>query len=323
MQMLGKFAVVLALGAALGAGLVRAADDYPSRPVTIIVPYAPGGSTDILGRYDAEVLQRALKQTFVVENRAGAGGAIGIGAAAKAAPDGYTLLHAPTSFGLLPYLMNNVPYDPAKDFDPIVLVGQTEFALVVSPKSPAKSVKDVIDMAKAKPGDLTYASAGIGSSQQLFAEAFKSTANVDIRHIPYKGTAPALIGVLSGDVSLMFTDIGPAVPLIKDGKLKVLAVTSKERSKDLPDVPTVAETVPGYLAVGWQGLFAKAGTPKPIVEKLNQIMVADLKKPETEERFKKIGVVVRWTTPAEFRTWIDTESAKWGKVIKEAGITPQ
>jgi tripartite-type tricarboxylate transporter receptor subunit TctC len=317
-----KLAIGLALAGIAGVCTVRA-DEYPSRPVTIIVPYAPGGSTDILGRYDAEVLQRALKQTFVVENRAGAGGAIGIGAAAKAAPDGYTLLHAPTSYGLLPYLMNNVPYDPAKDFDPIVLVGQTEFALVVSPKSPVKSVKDVIDMAKAKPGELTYASAGIGSSQQLFAEAFKSMANVDIRQIPYKGTAPALIGVLSGDVSLMFTDIGPAVPLIKDGKLKVLAVTSKERSKDLPDVPAVAETLPGYQAVGWQGLFAKAGTPKPIIDKINQVMVADLKKPETEQRFKKIGVVVRWTTPAEFRTWIDTESAKWGKVIKAAGIQPQ
>jgi tripartite-type tricarboxylate transporter receptor subunit TctC len=311
-----------ALAALIGAGAVRA-EEYPSRPVTIIVPFAPGGSTDILGRYAAEVLQRELKQSFIVENRTGAGGVIGISAAAKAAPDGYTLLHAPTSFGLLPHLMKNVPYDPARDFEPIVLIGLTEFSLVVSPKLPVNSVADVIALAKSKPGQLTYASAGVGTTQQLFAELFKTMTGVDIRQIPYKGTAPALVDVMSGDVSLMFTDVGPAMPLIRDGKLKLLAVTALQRSKDLPNVPTVAETIPGYQALGWQGLLAKAGTPKAIIDKLNRPLVADLKKPETEARFKKIGVVVRWSTPAEFRTWIDTESAKWGKVIKSAGIEPQ
>jgi len=316
-----KYALGLALAAAVSSGAAWA-DEYPSRPVTIIVPFAPGGSTDILGRYAGEVLQRELKQSFVVENRTGAGGVIGISAAAKAAADGYTLLHAPTSFGLLPHLMKNVPYAPA-DFEPIVLIGLTEFSLVVSPKLPVKSVQDVIALAKAKPGQLTYASAGVGTTQQLFAELFKTMTNVDIRQIPYKGTAPALVDVMSGDVSLMFTDIGPAMSLITDGKLKLLAVTSLDRNKDLPDVPTIAETVPGYQAVGWQGLFAKAGTPKAIIDKLNAPLVVDLKKPETEARFKKIGVVVRWSTPAEFRNWIDTESAKWGKVIKAAGIEPQ
>ena len=319
----------IALGFAFGfavAGLASngvRADEYPSRPVTVIVPFAPGGSTDILGRYAAQVLQRDLKQTFIVENRTGAGGVIGIGAAAKALPDGYTLLHAPTAFGLLPYLMKSVSYDPAKDFEPIVLIGLTEFSLVVSPKLPVKSVADVIALAKQRPGSLTYASAGIGTTQQLFAELFKSMTGTDIRQIPYKGTAPGLVDVMSGDVSMMFTDIGPAMSLIKDGKLKMLGVTSLERNSDMPDVPTIAETVPGYQAVGWQGLFARAGTPKDIVDKLNALLVADLKKPETAERFKKIGVVVKWSTPAEFRDWVSSESGKWGKVIKAAGIEPQ
>ena len=259
------FGTRVALGFALAClafpGAARA-DDYPSRPVTIIVPFTPGGSTDVLGRYAAEVLQRDLKQSFIVENRTGAGGVIGISYVAKAAPDGYTLLHTPTAFGLLPYLMKTVGYDPATDFDPIVLIGLTEFSLVVSPKLPVNSVADVIALAKQKPGALTYASAGIGTTQQLFAELFKSMAGVDIRQIPYKGTAPGLVDVMSGDVSMMFTDIGPAMSLIQDGKLKMLAVTSLERSKDMPDVPTIAETVPGYQAVGWQGLLAKAGTPK-------------------------------------------------------------
>ena len=319
--------ILVALLACAFAGVLLerqvVADDYPNRPVTIVVPFTPGGSTDILGRYAAEVLQREMHQSFVVENRAGAGGVIGIGYVAKAEPDGYTLLHAPTAFGLLPYLMKSVAYDPAKDFDPIVLIGQTEFSLVVTPSLNVSSVGDLIALAKAKPGALTYASAGIGTTQQLFAELFKSMAGVDIRHIPYKGTAPGLVDVMGGSVSMMFTDIGPAISLIKDGKLKLLAVTALQRSKELPDTPTIAETVPGYEAVGWQGLLARAGTPKSVVERLNAALVPDLKRSETAERFKAFGVVARWSTPDEFRAFIAGESAKWGKVIKQAGIEPQ
>ncbi len=300
-----------------------AIDDYPSRPVTIVVPFTPGGSTDLLGRYDAEVLQRDLHQSFVVENRAGAGGVIGIGYVAKSAPDGYALLHAPTAFGLLPYLMKSVPYDPVADFAPIAPVGLTEFALVASPSLKVTSVRELIDLAKGKPGTLTYASAGIGTTQHLFAELFKSMANVDIRHIPYKGTAPGLVDVMSGNVSMMFTDIGPAISLVKDGKLRLLAVTSLTRNKDMPDVPAVAETMKGYEAIGWQGLLAKSGTPQGIVDAINKVMVADLKKPETADRFKAFGVVPRWSTPDEFRAFIKAESAKWGKVIQTAGIEPQ
>jgi tripartite-type tricarboxylate transporter receptor subunit TctC len=315
------------LFACLLLGLVRSgplgADDYPSRPVTVIVPFTPGASTDILGRYDADVLQRGLHQSFVVENRPGAGGMIGIGYVAKSAPDGYTLLHAPTVIALLPFLMKSVTYDPVADFDPVVLIGLTEFALVVSPSLEVKSVADLIALAKAKPGALTYASAGIGTPHQLFAELFKTTAGVDIRHIPYKGAAPALTDVASGNVSMAFVDLAPALPLIDGGKVKILAVTAGKRSKAMPDVPTVGETVPGYEANGWQGLFARAGTPKFIVNELNRILVDDLKRPETAARFKPLGIEARWDTPDEFRAFIAAESAKWGKVIHAAGIEPQ
>ncbi len=191
-----------------------AVDDYPTRPVTVVVPFTPGGSTDIMARYEAEVLQRALGQNFVIENKPGAGGSIGVGYAAKAAPDGYTLLHAPSIIILLPYVMKSVPYDLEKDFAPVMLTGLTQFALVVSPALPVSSVKELIALAKSKPGELTYASSGIGSPHQIFAEEFKTMTGTDIHHIPYKGAVPGLTDVASGNVSMAFVDIPPALPLI-------------------------------------------------------------------------------------------------------------
>jgi tripartite-type tricarboxylate transporter receptor subunit TctC len=300
-----------------------AADDYPNRPVTVVVPFTPGASTDILGRYDADVLQRALHQSFVVENRPGAGGEIGIAYAAKAVPDGYTLLHAPSVITLLPYLMKSTSYDLARDFDPVTLIGLTQFGLVVSPSLAVNSVQDLIALAKAKPDALTYASAGIGTPHQIFAELFKTMTGVSIRHIPYKGSVPGLTDVASGNVSMEFTDLTPALPLIQGGKLKILAVLSSKRNPDMPDVPSVAETVPGYDAKSWQGFFARAGTPKAIVDKLNAALVADLKRPETVARFRTIGIDAQSKTPEEFRAFITSESVKWGKVIRAAGIEPQ
>ncbi len=327
MRMLGKATALATTLACALVGLVSSraigADDYPSRPVTIVVPFTPGASNDILARHEAEVLQRALHGSFVVENRPGAGSAIGIGYVAKSAPDGYTLLHAPTSLVLLPYLMKSVSYEPVMDLDPIVLVGLIEFSLVVSPSLDVNSVADVIALAKAKPGALTYASPGVGTTHQLFAEMFKSMVHVDMRHIPYKGAAPALLDVASGNVSMMFADLAPALPLIQGGKLKILAVTARTRNKDMPNVPTIAETVPGYEASSWQGLLARAGTPKTIVEKINAALVADLKRPETAERFKAIGIEAQWDTPEEFRAFIAAASTKWGKVIHDAGMKPQ
>ena len=207
-----------------------AADDYPSRPVTVVVPFTPGGSTDIMARYEAEVLQRTLGQSFVVENKPGAGGEIGISYAAKAAPDGYTLLHAPSIIILLPYVMKSVSYDLAKDFAPVMLTGLTQFALVVSPTLPVNSVKDLIALAKSKPGELTYASSGIGSPHQIFAEEFKTMTGTDIHHIPYKGAVPGLTDIASGNVSMEFVDIPPALPLIQAGKLKVRRALGQGKS---------------------------------------------------------------------------------------------
>jgi tripartite-type tricarboxylate transporter receptor subunit TctC len=300
-----------------------AADDYPSRPVTIVVPFTPGGSTDIMARYEAEVLQRALGQNFIIENKPGAGGSIGISYAAKAAPDGYTLLHAPSIIILLPYLMKSISYDLAKDFAPVMLTGLTQFALVVTPALPANSVKDLIALAKSKPGELTYASAGIGSPHQIFAELFKSMTGTDIRHIPYKGTVPALTDIASGNVSMEFVDLPPALPLIQAGKLRALAALSAKGNSQLPGIPPLAETVPGYDASSWQGFFARAGTPQPIVDKLNAALAADFKRPETAERFKTLAIVAQWDTPAEFAGFITEQNAKWSKVIRAAGIEPQ
>ena len=320
-----KIAACAAVAACALIGLalsLAAADDYPSRPVTIVVPFTPGGSTDILGRYEADVLQRALPGSFIVENRSGAGGEIGIAYAAKAAPDGYTLLHAPSVIALLPYLKKHVSYDLAKDFDPVGLIGLTQFGLVVSPSLPVQSVAELIALAKEKPDALTYASAGIGTPHQIFAELFKTMTGVNIRHIPYKGSIPGLTDVASGNISMEFTDLAPAMPLIQAGKLKLVAMLANTRSPDMPDVPSVAETVPGYDAKSWQGLFARAGTPKSIVDRISAALRPDLQRAETAARFKAIGIVAQADTPEEFRAFIASESVKWGKVIHAAGIEP-
>ncbi len=302
---------------------VDAADDYPNRPVTIVVPFPPGASNDTLARYEADVLGRALHGSFVVENRTGASGEIGISFAAKANPDGYTLLHAPSAIAILPYVMKSVAYDLDRDFTPVTLVGLTKFCLVVAPNLPVNSAADLIALAKSKPGELTYASAGIATPHQIFAEQFKIMTGTDMRHIPYKGAVPGLTDVASGNVSLEFADLTPALPLIQAGKLKLIAMLSPERDPDYPDVPALAETVPGYAGQSWQGFFARAGTPQRIVDALNAALVADLKRPETAKRFDAFGIVAQWDTPDQFRAFIAAETDKWRKVIKAANIEPQ
>ena len=303
----------------MGLGAARA-DNYPSRPVTVVVPFTPGGSTDILARYEADVLQRQMHGTFVVENKPGAGGEIGIAYAARAVPDGYTLLHAPSVITLLPFLKKHITYDLAKDFDPITVVGLTQFGLVVNPALHINTVAELIARAKADPNALTFASAGIGTPHQIFGELFKTMTGVNIRHIPYKGSIPGLTDVASGVVSMEFTDLAPATPLIQAGKLKLIALLGGKRDPDMPNVPTVGETVPGYEAQSWQGLFARAGTPKPIIDDIARYLAADLKRPETVAKFKAIGIVAQSDTPAEFRAFITSESVKWGKVIRQSGI---
>jgi tripartite-type tricarboxylate transporter receptor subunit TctC len=323
MTVTGRHLAAAALTFALTATLfavASAADNYPDHPVTIVVPFPPGASNDLLARFEADILNRALHGTFVVENKPGAGGEIGISYAARADADGYTLLHAPSIITLLPFVKKEVSYNLQKDFAPVTLMGFTEFCLVVSPSLPVKSVADLIALAKAQPNALTYASVGNGSPHQIFAEQFKLATGVSVRHIPYKGSVQGLTDVASGNVSMEFVDVTPALPLIQAGKLKLLAVLSKIRDPDMPDIPALGEAVPGYEAQSWQGFFAHSGTPKDIIDRLNAALVAELKTPETAKRFKDLGIIAKWNTPEEFSAFITDQSAKWGKVIHDAGI---
>jgi tripartite-type tricarboxylate transporter receptor subunit TctC len=299
------------------------AQQYPSGPITIVVPFTPGGTTDILGRLAGEVLQNEFKQGVVVENRTGGGGVIGNASVARAAPDGQTLLLAPTAFSIVPFTTKNLPYDAARDFKTITLMGYTANVMVVSPTLPVNSVKEFIDYAKSGDRYVTYASPGLGTPTQLGAELFAHETGIKMQHVPYRGAMPAVTGLMSGEVTMMFIDLAPAMPLIESGKLKALGMLTLERHPSLPKLPTVAETVPGFYLMGWQGLFAPGRTPDAIVDKINAPLVKYLKTPEAADRLNRIGVDVKWTTPAEMRDWVDSQLKHWGNIAKAAGIVPQ
>ncbi len=296
---------------------------YPSGPITIVVPFTPGGTTDILGRLAGEVLQNEFKQSVVVENRTGGGGIIGNASVTRAAPDGQTLLLAPTAFSIVPFTTKNIPYDAARDFKTITLMGYTANVMVVSPTLPVNSVKEFIDYAKSGDKYVTYASPGLGTPTQLGAEVFAHDTGIKMQHVPYRGAMPAVTGLMSGEVTMMFIDLAPAMPLIEGGKLKALGMLTLERHPTLPNLPTVAETVPGFYLMGWQGLFAPGRTPDAIVDKINAPLVKYLKTPEAADRLNRIGVDVKWTTPAEMRDWVDSQLKHWGNIAKAAGIVPQ
>jgi tripartite-type tricarboxylate transporter receptor subunit TctC len=322
---MGPIHGLLAFAFLVAASWTNAASsqEYSTRPVTIVVPFAPGATTDTLGRIAAEVLQRELKTSFIVENRTGAGGVIGNTAVARSGADNPMLLFTPTAFAILPQVYKNLPYDSHRDFKPVTLMGYTGYVMVVSPSLDVKTVKDFITLAKSGTKHMTYASPGTGTPAQLAVEAFAAQAGIKLQHVPYRGTSPALIDVMSGEVTMMFADLGPAVPLIQAGQLKVLGVLTPERHPSLPGVPAVSETIPGFSVVGWQGLLAPAGTSDADVNKLNAALVAYLKTPEAAERLKQMGVDVKWTTPKEMEDWIVAQLAWWGKVAKDAGIEPQ
>jgi tripartite-type tricarboxylate transporter receptor subunit TctC len=314
----------------IGAALLLAsisgptfAQQYPSGPVTIVVPFAPGGTTDILGRLAGEALQTEFKQSVVIENRTGAGGIIGNTSVARAAPDGQTLLFAPTAFSIVPHTSKNVPYDPLRDFKPVSLVGYTHNVMVVAPSMPVNSVQEFIDHAKKSDRPLSYASPGLGTPTQLGAEVFARRTGIKLQHIPYRGAVPSVTALMAGEVSMMFIDLAPALPLIEAGKIKPLGMLTLERHRDLPNVPPVADTVPGFYLMGWQGLFAPGRTPDAIVEKINAPLVKHLKTPEVGERLRRIGVDVKWTTPGEMREWVESQLKHWGEFAKTAGIEPQ
>ena len=299
------------------------ADDYPNRPVRLIIPFPPGGSNDVVGRLVAQQLSTKLGQQAYVDNRAGAGGTIGTEACATAAPDGYTICVISIAHAVNPALYS-LKYDPIKSFTPISIFATGPNVLVVNPSSPIRSVKDLLALAKQKPGELNYASAGVGSFQHLGAELFKLQAQVNIVHVPYKGGGPAMQDVIAGHVKIMFSSLVQTTPFIKSGQLIALGTGGAKRSPVLPDVPTIAEAgVPGYVADNWWGLAAPAGLPQPIIDKLYTATQEALKAPELQAQFEREGAATVQMSTAEFGEYIKTEIAKWGRVVKEGNIHAQ
>ena len=297
------------------------AQTYPAKPIRLICPFPPGGAVDIASRAVAHALTQQLGQPVTVDNRPGAGGNIGAEIAAKSAPDGYTLLMATSNIlAINPALYSKVPFDSLKDFAPVSIVVSLNNVLVVHPSLPYKSVKEVIAAAKAQPGKLTYASSGNGTSIHLSGELFKSMAGVDMLHIPYKGSAPAVTDLLAGQVNMMFDNIPSSLPHIKAGKLRALAVTGSKHSHSLPDLPTIAEAaIPGYESYVWFGVVAPAATPAEIVKRLNAELAKAAVSPEFRDRLSGQGYDVLSTTPEQMTDSIRGEMAKWGKIVKASG----
>ena len=316
----------LAMGAllafsALAAAPMAGAQAYPAKPIRIVVPFPPGGATDILARAVAQKLTDAWGQAVVVDNRPGAGGNIGSELVAKAAPDGYTLeMGTVGTHAINASLYAKMPYDHVKDFAPVILVAGVPNVLVVNPSLPVSSVQELIAYAKANPGKLNFASSGNGTSIHLAGELFKVMAGVQMTHIPYKGSAPALQDLIGGQVQLMFDNLPPSLPHIKAGKLRALAVTSATRSSALPDTPTIAESgLPGFEASSWFGVLAPAGTPPAIIAKLNGEIAAWLASAEAKERMLALGANIGGGSPEDFARHIAAETAKWQKVVKASG----
>jgi len=314
--------VLLMCMVAVGGGVVDvAAQPWPSKPIKYIVPFAPGGTTDLLGRTLSEKLSVALGEPVVVENKPGAGGGIGADFTAKSAPDGYTIMGGTIStHAINASLYSNLPYDPVRDFVAITLIARLPNLLVINPSIPARNVSELIALMKANPGKYTFASSGNGTSQHLSGELFKSMAGVDMQHIPYKGSPPALQDVVGGQVSMTFDNITTALPLAKAGKLRSLAVTTATRSSAAPDVPTLAESgLPGFEVGSWQGVFAPAATQPEIVRRLNTEIVKIINMPDVREKLTSLGAEPVGDTPEQFSAYVKAEVVKWSDVVKRSG----
>jgi tripartite-type tricarboxylate transporter receptor subunit TctC len=304
------------------AGGAAFAQDYPSRPVRLVVPFPPGGSNDIVARMVASQLGERMGQQFFIDNRGGAGGTIGAETVAKAPPDGYTLLLISVAFAFNTSLYKNLPYDPAKVFAPVGALGTGPVALTVYPGLPVKTTAELIALARQKPGQLNYASAGVGSFQHLAAALFCMQAGVDIVHVPYKGGGPATMDVIMGHAQVSIGSLIQQLPHIRSGGVKALATSGPKRSPLLPDVPTIGETLPGYEASNWWGLLVRAGTPRDIVDRLARELAAVLGSDETKKRFAAEGAEPMIMAPDEFGRFIAAETSKWARVVRESGITP-
>jgi tripartite-type tricarboxylate transporter receptor subunit TctC len=305
----------------LGLSTSAFAQTWPAKPIKWIVPFAPGGTTDILARTIGEKLTVALGQPVIIENKPGAGGGVGADFTAKAPPDGYTIMGGTIStHAINASLYKSLPYDPVKDFVPITLIARVPNMLVINPDIPAKNVAELITLLKANPGKYSFASSGNGTSQHLSGELFKSIAGVDMQHIPYKGSPPALQDVVGGQVAMTFDNITTAWPLAKGGKLRALAVTTAKRSAVAPDVPTLSESgLAGYEVGSWQGVFAPAGTPPAIVKRLNAEIVKIINMPDVTEKLIGLGAEPVGNTSEEFAALVKTEVVKWAEVVKQSG----
>jgi len=317
---ISRRAVLAATVAAPFARRARAADAWPNRPVQVMVPYPPAGGADTTARILYAKLGTILGQQFVVENRGGAGGTIGEALVAKATPDGYTILHDATAYSVNTDLYSNLPFDYNKSFDPVALVSLVPNILVVTPSVPVKTLADVIAFAKAAPGGIDMASSGNGTLQHLSLEMFRFMTGIKVNHVPYRGGGNALTDVISGQVKFFFSNGSSCVGLIQSGQLKAIAHTGKGRLKSLPDVPPASDTLPGFEAYEWNGVFVPHGTPPAIVRTLNGAINEAIRAPEVKERFEQLNIDSRPTRPEEFRAFVQDQMERWSKVVKEANI---
>jgi tripartite-type tricarboxylate transporter receptor subunit TctC len=316
-----RLRIGLALLALLALGAAHA--QYPVKPIRMIVTYPPGGGADTMARLIAPKLTESLGQTIVVENRPGASGTIAADAVANSAPDGYTLMLDASSYAVNSSLYAKLAYDPTKAFTPVTLIAVFPNMLVVHPAFGVASVKELVDLAKKKPGYVSYASSGNGSAQHLAAELFRLQAGLDMVHVPYKGGGPALTDVMAGQVPVFFANMASGLPHVKSGKLKALASTGARRSPNLPDLPTVAESgVAGFEVYEWNAVFAPAGTPEAIVTRLHAAIAKALQAQDVRERIAALGGEIRGANPRDTDAWVRAQSAKWSKVVKDAGIKP-
>ena len=314
-------ALAMVAASALALGTAAQAQEFPDRPVTLVVPFAAGGSTDVVARIIGQKMADYLGQQIVVENVAGAGGNLGADRVARAEPDGYTILMGTVAtHALNPLILKTKPYDPEKDFAPVSLLVLVPNVLVVNPELPAKNVAELLALLKAEPEKYSYASSGNGTPLHLSGELFKKMAGVSMQHVPYKGSGPALNDVIGNQVPIMFDNLPSSSGHIKSGTLRALAVTTKERAPSFPDVPTIAETIPGYETYTWNALFAPAGTPKEAIDRLNAAAKKALSDPTVAGKMKDFSATIVASTPEELATHVTAELAKWGPVVKDANV---
>ena len=313
--------LTLAALALVAASPALAQQPYPARPIRIVVPYPPGGGNDIIGRIAADELTKRLGQQAVVDNRPGGSTVIGAEIVAKAPADGYTLfVTSHTTFAFMPNLRAKLPYDAIRDFEPVSLLATQSFVLVTHPSLAVKTIADVVNVARAKPGELTFASSGVGTGTHFSGEQLKVLAKIDIRHIPYKGGGPALNDLMGGQVQMGFGSIASTLPFVKQGKLRMIGITSAKRSPAVPDVPTIGETLKGYEMTPWNAMFAPRGTPRGIVDRLNREVVAGIRSPEVGQKLAALGYDPAASTPEQLREHVKLEIVRYGKLIKAIGF---